>query len=65
MATQQTALGYSSPWRGAHGWTGQYLVDEFGGRPNVKVIHLGDFADMPSLSSYDKGNELRGLVPPI
>jgi hypothetical protein len=36
-------------------WIGRYLVDTFAGHPNVKVIHLGDFADMPSLSSYDKG----------
>lgn len=34
-------------------WIGQYLVDEFAGRP-LKVIHLGDHWDMPSLSSYDR-----------
>ena len=38
-------------------WIGQYLVDHFAGRPNVKVIHLGDHADMPSLSSYDRGKK--------
>ena len=32
-------------------WLGQFLVDK---RPDV-VICIGDFADMPSLSSYDKG----------
>lgn len=35
------------------GWIGQYIVDK---RPDV-VIHAGDFADMPSLSSYDKGKK--------
>jgi len=33
------------------GWIGQYIVDK---KPDV-VINIGDFADMPSLSSYDKG----------
>lgn len=36
-------------------WIGQYIVDQFAGKPNVKLIHIGDHADMPSLSSYDKG----------
>lgn len=36
-------------------WIGRYLVDEFAGRPNVTVVHLGDHWDMPSLSSYDRG----------
>lgn len=31
-------------------WIGQYAVDK---RPDV-IVHLGDFADMPSLSSHDK-----------
>ena len=35
-------------------WIGQYLVDHFAGADNVKIIHLGDFADFPSLSSFDK-----------
>jgi len=35
-------------------WIGQYIVDEFRDKP-VKIIHLGDHADMPSLSMYDKG----------
>jgi len=32
---------------------GKYIVEK---QPDV-VIHLGDFADMPSLSSYDKGKK--------
>lgn len=38
-------------------WIGRYIVDRFAGRDNIKVIHLGDHADMPSLSSYDKGRK--------
>lgn len=38
-------------------WIGRYIVDAFAGQPNVKVIHVGDHADMPSLSSYDKGKK--------
>jgi hypothetical protein len=34
-------------------WIGQYIADK---RPDV-VIQIGDFADMPSLSSYDKGKK--------
>ena len=34
-------------------WIGQYIVDK---RPDV-IICVGDFADMPSLSSYDKGKK--------
>lgn len=34
-------------------WIGQYIVDK---KPDV-IIHAGDFADMPSLSSYDKGKK--------
>jgi len=42
-------------------WIGQYIVDEFGGKSNVKIIHLGDHADMPSLSMYDEGKrEMEG-----
>jgi len=33
------------------GWIGEYVVER---KPDV-LIHLGDHADMPSLSSYDKG----------
>lgn len=32
-------------------WVGKYIADK---RPDV-VVNIGDFADMPSLSSYDKG----------
>lgn len=32
-------------------WVGEYIVEK---RPDV-IIHIGDHADMPSLSSYDKG----------
>jgi hypothetical protein len=35
-------------------WIGRYIVDEFYDKPNIKIVHLGDHADMPSLSSYDK-----------
>lgn len=34
-------------------WVGEYIVDQ---QPDV-IIHLGDHADMPSLSSYDKGKK--------
>lgn len=34
-------------------WIGQYILDK---RPDV-IIQIGDFADMPSLSSYDKGKK--------
>lgn len=34
-------------------WTGEYIVDK---KPDV-VVCLGDFADMPSLSSYDVGTK--------
>ena len=38
-------------------WVGQYIVDKFHGQPNVKLVHIGDHADMPSLSSYDEGRK--------
>lgn len=34
-------------------WIGQFIVRK---KPNV-IIQIGDFADMPSLSSYDKGTK--------
>lgn len=34
-------------------WAGAYLADK---KPDV-IVCLGDFADMPSLSSYDKGKK--------
>lgn len=38
-------------------WIGRYIVDHFAGQQNVKIIHIGDHADMPSLSSYDRGKK--------
>jgi len=38
-------------------WIGQYIVDQFAGKENVKIIHLGDHADLPSLSLYDQGKK--------
>ena len=35
-------------------WIGRYIWDQFHDRSNVRVIHLGDHWDMPSLSSWDK-----------
>jgi hypothetical protein len=37
-------------------WIGRYIVEEFHDKP-IKIIHLGDHADMPSLSLYDKGKK--------
>lgn len=37
------------------GWIGRYVVEHFWGWPDVKLIHLGDHWDLPSLSSYDQG----------
>lgn len=34
-------------------WIGEYIVD----RQPERIIHLGDHADMPSMSSYDKGKK--------
>lgn len=40
-------------------WFVKYVIEKFEGRPNVKIIMLGDWYDMPSLSSYDrKGGKL-------
>ena len=38
-------------------WIGRYILDQFHGRPGVEIIHLGDHADMQSLSSYDRGKK--------
>ncbi len=35
-------------------WIGRYLVDEYKGS-DLTVVNLGDFWDLPSLSSWDKG----------
>lgn len=42
-------------------WIGQYVVDQFAGR-DLAIIHAGDHADMPSLSSYDRkgGTRMEG-----
>lgn len=37
-------------------WIGRYIVDQFAGQ-DVAIIHVGDHADMPSLSSYDKSKK--------
>ena len=34
-------------------WIGKYIVDK---QPDV-IVMIGDFADMPSLSSYDVGKK--------
>ena len=34
-------------------WIGRYIVDK---QPDV-IVMIGDFADMPSLSSYDVGKK--------
>lgn len=37
-------------------WAGQYIADTFAGSKNkLRLINIGDAADLPSLSSYDKG----------
>lgn len=36
-------------------WIGQYIVARLKPGIQLKVIHLGDHWDMPSLSSYDRG----------
>lgn len=38
-------------------WVGRYIVDQFKDKPDIKIVHLGDHWDMPSLSSYDKGTK--------
>lgn len=38
-------------------WIGSYIADSFGDREQVKIIVGGDWWDMPSLSSYDKGKK--------
>ena len=37
-------------------WIGNYIVEEFHNQ-DIKIIHLGDHADMPALSMYDKGKK--------
>jgi hypothetical protein len=38
-------------------WIGNFIVDNYHNKPNVKIIHIGDHWDMPSLSMYDKGTK--------
>lgn len=38
-------------------WIGRYIAEEFGGHPAVRIVHLGDHWDLPSLSAYDKGKK--------
>lgn len=53
-----TQAKYGVPTRHLQ-WVGRYIAEKFAGRPNVKIIHLGDHHDMPSLSLYDrKGGKL-------
>ena len=37
-------------------WIGMFIVEEYRNK-NIKIIHLGDHADMPALSMYDKGKK--------
>jgi hypothetical protein len=37
-------------------WIGEYIADQFVDE-DIELIHLGDHADMPSLSSWDKGKK--------
>jgi hypothetical protein len=40
-------------------WVGKYIAERAAKRPGalLRIIHLGDHFDMPSLSSYDKGKK--------
>jgi hypothetical protein len=42
------------------GWVGEYLIDQFAGKPNITFIHLGDHATMRSLSVHDSPGEAEG-----
>lgn len=35
-------------------WVGRYIAEKYAGHPKLRIIHIGDHWDMPSLSSYDK-----------
>ena len=35
-------------------WVGRYIAEKYVGHPKLRIIHIGDHWDMPSLSSYDK-----------
>lgn len=38
-------------------WVGRYICDQFDQHPDLTVVQLGDFWDMASLSSYDRGKK--------
>lgn len=42
------------------GWIGEYLVDQFAGKPDVTFVHLGDHAAMRSLSVHDSPEDQEG-----
>jgi hypothetical protein len=48
-----------TPWSNTAfvGWIGRYIVDHFSGK-DLTIINLGDWFDMPSLSSYDRGKRV-------
>jgi len=37
-------------------WIGNFIVDNYHNK-NIKIVHIGDHWDMPSLSIYDKGTK--------
>jgi len=38
------------------GWIGNFIVEDYHNK-EAKIVHIGDHADMPSLSQYDKGTK--------
>lgn len=42
------------------GWIGQYIVDQYAGKPNVRLKHVGDHAAMRSLSVHDSPLDAEG-----
>ena len=36
------------------GWAGRYIAKKYAGHPKCRICVMGDWHDMPSLSSYDK-----------
>ena len=41
-------------------WAGRYIGENYIGRPDLTVIHLGDGYDMQSLSTYDGKRKMEG-----
>ena len=39
------------------GWVARWIGEKLGGKKNVTVVMAGDWWDMPSLSSYDRGKK--------